>query len=369
MTAMVPKVVLPIGISFYTFQIVSYVIDVYRGDVQSQKSPFKLLLYISSFHQLIAGPIVRYDHIAAEINERNATPYDIWQGIERFVLGLAKKVVIANLCGEVAGTILDADLTNVTVSGAWFGILMFSIQIYFDFSAYSDMAIGMGRMCGFHYHENFDYPYVSRSVSEFWRRWHISLGSFFRDYVYIPLGGNRKHQLFNLLVVWMLTGLWHGASWNFVVWGLYYFVFIALEKFVYGKILKKLPVINNLYTLFVVVIGWVFFYFTDFSKAIELIKAMFGLNGAGLINVYNETQIMNNIYLFVLGAVCCVPVFRTVKKLFTKNKKAEVAVTPSNSLIANFGFAVSAICIFALLAVSVIMLVGDSYNPFLYFRF
>ncbi|MBQ6568662.1 MAG: MBOAT family protein [Clostridia bacterium] len=379
----IPKVALPIGISFYTFQIISYIIDVYRGNVKAQKSPFKLLLYISSFHQLIAGPIVRYDHIAEEIDTRKATPVDIWTGIERFAVGLAKKVVVANLCGSVASSILGGDISDTSVVGAWFGILMFSIQIYFDFSAYSDMAIGMGRMCGFHYHENFNYPYVSRTVSEFWRRWHISLGSFFRDYVYIPMGGNRRHQLLNLFVVWMLTGLWHGASWNFVVWGLYYFVFLVLEKFIYGKVLQKIPVINNIYTLAVVVIGWVFFYYTDFSKAIEMLKSMFGLNGNGVFDAFTKAHILNNIFLFALGVVCCLPVVPAIKKLLPKRELPQeeyyedfyehsvedyIKIDQSNSR-SKLGLILSGVTVFVLMAISIIMLVGDSYNPFLYFRF
>jgi len=366
-TFTVPDIKLPIGISFYTFQILTYVIDVYRGVVPSQKSPFRLFMYIACFHQLIAGPIVRYDHIAAEIEERSATQKDIAEGIERFIIGFGKKVILANMCGTVASDILDGSVNDLTVVGSWLGIIMYSMQIYFDFSAYSDMAIGLGRMCGFHYRENFDYPYVSRSVTEFWRRWHISLGSFFRDYVYIPLGGNRKHQFLNLLVVWFLTGLWHGASWNFVIWGLYYFVFIALEKFVYGKFLKKLPIISNIYLLVIVIVGWVFFYFTDITKAFEFIKTMFGFTGARVIDGMTETQLLNNAYLIAAGVICCLPILKYLSK--ARNAISERTSGGLYSVLSFSRYAICYLVLFAIFAISSILLVGESYNPFLYFRF
>lgn len=359
---------LPIGISFYTFQVLTYVIDVYRGDAKVQRSPFRLLLYICCFHQLIAGPIVRYEDIAAEISERSVSAEDISCGIRRFITGLGKKAILANMCGEAASALLDNGTEGLSVSGAWFGIIMFSLQIFLDFSAYSDMAIGMGRMCGFHYRENFDYPYISSSVSEFWRRWHISLGSFFRDYVYIPLGGNRRHQLLNLLIVWALTGLWHGASWNFLVWGLYFFVFIALEKFVFGKALKKLPVINNLYTLLVVVVGWVFFYFTDISEAISLLRVMFGLSGNPRSDVLNDITINSNMLLLSLTLICCVPVADIIKGAFGGKKERRISAEGREGLPV-VRRAVTAVWYLAVFALSSVMLVGESYNPFLYFRF
>ena len=233
---------LPIGISFYTFQAITYVVDVYRGKAQVQRSYANLLLYVALFPQLIAGPIVRYTDIAAQLENREMTLPGFSKGITRFVTGLGKKVLLANIAGQVATSLIGGDLSKASVLGAWLGIFAYTFQIYFDFSGYSDMAIGLGHMFGFTYVENFNYPYISKSITEFWRRWHISLSTFFRDYVYIPLGGNRRHQLRNMFIVWALTGLWHGASWNFVLWGLYYFVFLAIEKLFLGKFLEKLPV-------------------------------------------------------------------------------------------------------------------------------
>lgn len=361
------QIPLPIGISFYTFQILTYLIDVYRGTVPSQKSPFRLLLYVCCFHQLIAGPIVRYEHIAAEIENRSVTSKDISEGIERFIMGFGKKVILANMLGKLASEILDGSFKELTVAGAWLGIIAFAMQIYFDFSAYSDMAIGMGRMCGFHYRENFDYPYVSRSATEFWRRWHISLGSFFRDYVYIPLGGNRKHQLLNLLIVWFLTGLWHGASWNFVIWGLYYFVFIALEKFVYGKYLNKIPVISNIYLIAVVTVGWVFFYYTDLSKAFELLGTMFGVSGAQLIDAVTETRLLNNAYLAAAGVICCLPVMKYLGK--ARSALSDRISGKPHTALSVTRYTVSYAVLIGVFAVSTVLLIGESYNPFLYFRF
>ena len=366
----VPSIALPIGISFYTFQILTYVIDVYRGSVPAQRSFFRLLLYISCFHQLIAGPIVRYEDIARELEHRRTSPDEISYGIRRFIIGFAKKVVIANMCGETASQILDSDVASITVAGAWFGVIIFSLQIYFDFSAYSDMAIGMGRMCGFHYKENFDYPYVSRSVTEFWRRWHISLGSFFRDYVYIPLGGNRRHQLLNLFIVWSLTGLWHGASWNFALWGIYFFVFIALEKFVYGKVLEHLPVISNLYLLAVVAVGWVFFYYTDVSQAFALLSVMFGAAGNPVSDSLVMVTIQSNFVLLNLAVLCCIPFGRLFKGLFDGGgRRTRAGRLADSRAVSGLSLALSTVVCAVLLMVSTVMLVGESYNPFLYFRF
>lgn len=366
----VPQLALPIGISFYTFQILTYVIDVYRDKVPAQRSPFRLLLYIACFHQLIAGPIVRYEDIARELDDRHASLDDIFVGVRRFAIGLGKKVLIANLCGEVASQILDSDFTTMTVVSAWFGIILFSLQIYFDFSAYSDMAIGMGRMCGFHYRENFNYPYISRSVTEFWRRWHISLGSFFRDYVYIPLGGNRRHQFFNLLAVWALTGLWHGASMNFVVWGLYFFVFIVLEKFLIGKLLEKLPVISNLYLLFVVICGWGFFYYTDLSDCLSLLSVMLGFSGNALYDSLSMITIQNNLPILIIGILCCLPFAQWFKSLAKGYEERRIKRgLGTNIFLDNVQIAASGALIIASLALSTVMLIGQSYNPFLYFRF
>lgn len=277
-----PGIALPIGISFFTFQSISYIIDVYRGQVRAQKDFFSLLLYISMFPQLIAGPIVRYSTISAEINRRSISMHDLAEGSFRFLVGLGKKVILANQLGELSAAFLDGDFASLSTGGAWIGILAYTMQIYFDFSGYSDMAIGMGRCMGFHFDENFNYPYVTRTITEFWRRWHISLGSFFRDYVYIPMGGNRRHQPLNILVVWFLTGLWHGASWNFVLWGLYFGAIIMLEKYTIVKIQDRIPgFILHIYSLFIIVFGWVIFYFTDITRMGGFIGILFGGGASG----------------------------------------------------------------------------------------
>ena len=358
----VPNILMPIGISFYTFQILSYVIDVYRGDVKAQRSFPKVLLFLTLFHQLVAGPIVRYDHVAAEIEHRTTNPKQIWAGIERFAAGLAKKALLANVCGELADSLMNpAQFSSLPALGAWMGILFFSMQIYFDFSAYSDMAIGMGKMVGFHYHENFDYPYVSKSVTEFWRRWHMSLGTFFRDYVYIPLGGNRKHQLRNLLIVWTLTGLWHGASWNFVLWGLYYFVFLIFEKYVLARMKHKPPAaVMHIYTLLVVVFGWVFFYYPNVADAFALFGRMFGSGGFTSPEVTLTLQ--SNVFFLLLALAACLPMTKLLRRwaerAAAKSKGAEHAV-----------FVLKHVLVLALLLLSTIQLVGNSFNPFIYYRF
>jgi alginate O-acetyltransferase complex protein AlgI len=353
---------MPIGISFYTFQILSYVIDVYRGDVPAQRSFPKVLLFLTLFHQLVAGPSVRYDHVAEEVEHRATDAKQIWAGVERFAAGLAKKALLANTCGALADQLLDpAQFASLPVLGAWMGLLLFAMQIYFDFSAYSDMAIGMGRMVSLHYDENFDYPYVSKSITEFWRRWHMSLGTFFRDYVYIPLGGNRKHQFRNILVVWALTGLWHGASWNFVLWGLYYFLFLVFEKYVLARLKRKPPAaLMHLYTLLVVVLGWVFFYYTNIADAFALFGKLFG--GAAATTPEFTLALRNNMFFFALALVACLPVTRLLKqwaqRVSAQGKGAERAV-----------FALQYALVFALLLLSTIQLAGNSFNPFIYYRF
>jgi alginate O-acetyltransferase complex protein AlgI len=365
----VPDIALPIGISFYTFQVMSYVIDVYRGDTPAQRSFPKLLTYVSMFPQLVAGPIVRYEHIAERLETRTTDLHEVGRGIERFLVGLAKKAVLANICGNVADTLLDANsLGQLSMLGAWLGIAMFAFQIYFDFSAYSDMAIGMGRIFGFQYRENFNYPYIASTASEFWRRWHISLGAFFRDYVYIPLGGNRippggnrAKPYRNLLIVWALTGLWHGASWNFVIWGLYWFAFIALERHWLRQRIARWPAaLPHIYTTLVFLFGWVIFYFTDIRDAAACIARMFGAGaltdtGAGLL-------LRNNLFLIVAAALVCLPLGRAVSRLYR-------IVEHRGGPPAKYFFAVRCIWLAALLFLSTIMLVGNSYNPFIYFRF
>lgn len=359
-----PGIALPIGISFFTFQSISYIIDVYRGEVKAQRSYFSLLLYISMFPQLIAGPIVRYSTISAEINKRRITFDDIAEGSYRFLIGLGKKVILANQLSEISSTFLDGDFTGLTTGGAWLGILAYTMQIYFDFSGYSDMAIGMGRCLGFHFDENFKHPYISRTITEFWRRWHISLGSFFRDYVYIPLGGNRKHQPLNLLIVWFLTGLWHGASWNFVLWGLYFGAIILLEKYTLLKVKDKIPaVFLHIYSLFVIIFGWVIFYFDDFSRLGEFIPILFGGGTAGGWDLVAQNELTGNLWLLFAGVICCLPVSRIFRLMYDRSAEkrspgGEVALTGLKTLSAA-----------ALLIVSTLLLIGSTTNPFLYLRF
>jgi alginate O-acetyltransferase complex protein AlgI len=355
---------LPIGISFYTFQSISYVVDVYRGEVAAQKSPFKFLLFVSLFHHLVAGPIIRYKDIVQNIENRVLTIEAFNTGVSRFIVGLGKKVIIANQAGEFAKTFLDTDYMRLPVLGAWLGILLFAIQIYFDFSGYSDMAIGLGKMYGFNYKENFNYPYAAKSATEFWRRWHMSLTSFFRDYVYIPLGGNRKHHLRNMLVVWFLTGFWHGASWNFIVWGLYFFVLLVLEKYVLFKFEKRIPqILWRCYFLVIILVGWVFFYHSNLREAVQFIGIMFGINAPSWSSP--EVAIcMRNYALFILIALIgSTPI---VKKLFERLKKTllekQIGIYTADQLIK------SAVNI-AIFIGSIIMLVGQSYNPFLYYKF
>ena len=354
---------LPIGISFYTFQAITYVVDVYRGKARVQRSYANLLLYVSLFPQLIAGPIVRYTDIAEQLESRETTVEGFARGITRFVTGLGKKVLLANIAGQIATSLIGGDLSKASVLGAWLGIFAYTFQIYFDFSGYSDMAIGLGHMFGFTYVENFNYPYISRSITEFWRRWHISLSTFFRDYVYIPLGGNRRHQLRNMFIVWALTGLWHGASWNFVLWGLYYFVFLAIEKLFLGKYLEKLPaVVGHVYALFIVVVGWVFFYFDDVSRLGQMLKLMFGFSGQAGMMPTDTILLKNHLVFFMVAIVACIPVSKLVKALlirFSRRGTVQEAVAGAVEIVYDV----------ALLFFSTAALVGASYNPFLYFRF
>lgn len=354
---------LPIGISFYTFQAITYVVDVYRGKAQVQRSYANLLLYVALFPQLIAGPIVRYTDIAAQLENRETTLPGFSKGITRFVTGLGKKVLLANIAGQVATSLIGGDLSQASVLGAWLGIFAYTFQIYFDFSGYSDMAIGLGHMFGFTYVENFNYPYISKSITEFWRRWHISLSTFFRDYVYIPLGGNRRHQLRNMFIVWALTGLWHGASWNFVLWGLYYFVFLAIEKLFLGKFLEKLPaVVGHVYALFIIVVGWVFFYFDDVSRLGQMLKLMFGFSGQAGVLPTDTVLLKNHLVFFLVAIIACIPVSKLVKALlirFSRRGPVQESLAGAAGILYDV----------ALLFFSTAALVGASYNPFLYFRF
>jgi alginate O-acetyltransferase complex protein AlgI len=354
----VPSFSLPIGISFYTFQTMSYVIDVYRGEVRAQQSYLRFMMYVSLFHQLVAGPIVRYAHVEQEINNRQVSGSEMSRGFLRFCFGLFKKVYFANIAGELVAQFLDVDPATMTVAGSWYGLLMFALQIYFDFSGYSDMAIGMGWMYGFHYHENFKYPYTATSATDFWRKWHISLGSFFRDYVYIPMGGNKKNTTRNLLVVWFLTGLWHGASWNFIFWGLYFGLLIWIERAFLLKILERIPrVISHAYLLFIALIGWAIFYFTDLSTLGTFFKVLFGGGQNETWSMSLTESLKNHAWWLLAAIILCTPVFGIVNSFLERR-------VPVKS-----HFWILAVLAFVLFLVSVTLLVGKTFNPFLYFRF
>lgn len=361
-----PNIVLPIGISFYTFQLISYVADVYRGSVEAQPTYWKLLLYSSLFHQCIAGPIVRYETVANEIDHRRIRRAEMYLGVRRFCVGLAKKTLLANACAAAADTLVpigsDA-LQAQAVTGYWLGMLFYMFQIYLDFSAYSDMAIGLGRMIGFHYLENFDHPYMASSVQDFWRRWHISLSSFFRDYVYIPLGGNRCSTLCyvrNMAVVWLLTGLWHGASWNYILWGLYYFVLLLLERFVIKNRLPK-PV-GHVCALIAVYFGWVLFRFENFAELGTVLAGMFGLAAGGVTSLAVHTVLLKNVFLILVCIVACTDLGTLLRRYLYSITRGN---TTTNAI---FGI-IEAITPPLLLTLSVIALAGASYNPFIYFQF
>lgn len=351
---------LPIGISFYTFQTMSYTIDVYRGDAKVQNNIISFGAYVSLFPQLIAGPIVRYQTIADQINDRTHSFDKFGDGVKRFAVGLAKKVLLANNIGLLWSAVSKTDISQLSVVSAWLGAIAFAFQIYFDFSGYSDMAIGLGKIFGFDFLENFNYPYISKSVTEFWRRWHISMGTWFRDYVYIPLGGNRKRfavQIRNIAVVWLLTGFWHGASWNYVLWGVFYGILLIIEKLFLLKNLNKAPsFIGHIYAVICILIGWVFFAFEDISQGLDYLKVMFG--GASAF-VTNETMYQMISYLPLL-LICLVASTPVGKILYGKLKKLK------NSTLT------SLVSISGMLAVTVLStayLISGSYNPFLYFRF
>lgn len=352
------NIALPIGISFYTFQAMSYTIDVYRDDVRVQKNLIDFGMYITMFPQLIAGPIVRYADVQDQLADRSVTTADFSEGVMRFVVGLGKKVLLANQMGAVWSDIyaLGGDVSALM---AWTGAIAYTFQIYFDFSGYSDMAIGLGRMFGFKFPENFRYPYQSVSITDFWRRWHITLSTWFKEYLYIPLGGNRRglaRQALNLLIVWSLTGFWHGAGWNFVMWGLYYFVILFIEKLFLLKALDKLPkFFRHVYALLLIIIGWVIFASDDVSVLLPYLGSMFGANGAiGGMDVYTLLT------KAVLLIICCIASTELPKKLF---------LSAAGAMNEKAAFTLKSVLTIALLALSMILLIGDSYNPFLYFRF
>lgn len=354
------KLVLPIGISFYTFQILSYVIDLYWGKVGVQKNYFRLLLYVSFFPQLIAGPIVRYETVEKEISDRKTTLDGFISGFKRFIWGLAKKVIIAN---NVA-IFCDYVYNNYSSYGSnilWVAAICYTLQIYFDFSGYSDMAIGLGKMFGFNFLENFNYPYIASSITDFWRRWHISLSSFFRDYVYIPLGGNRVSKvkfIRNIFIVWLLTGIWHGASYNFILWGLYYAILLLIEKMFTGKYIEKLPkVLKMLYSLFFITLGWVIFRVENLNDLVLVIKKMFSFNNTSFVTLFNNnSMLISTIPYIILGIFLSLPIDKWFKEKVDK----------SNSVILTL---IEDLILGVLFGISIMFLVSNSYNPFIYFRF
>ena len=352
-------VTLPIGISFYTFQILSYVVDVYRGSVPAQKSFLKLGTYIAMFPQLIAGPIVRYAEIAPQLDSRQTTLEDVSSGACRFVIGLSKKVLLANVLYELITAFQQS--RDLSVLYFWLYAVSFALQLYFDFSGYSDMAIGLGRIFGFRFQENFNYPYISGSITEFWRRWHISLGSWFRDYVYIPLGGNRVSKakwLRNILVVWMLTGLWHGASWNFVLWGLGFAILLVAEKLVYGRLLQRTHVLKHVYTLLLVTLSFVLFNADSVSEAVSQLGAMFGAGGLPLVSTEGVYYLKSYAGTFLFATIGATPLVSNAISRFGKTRFGAQALTVLQPLV-----------MLALLAACTAFLVDGSFNPFLYFRF
>jgi alginate O-acetyltransferase complex protein AlgI len=348
---------LPIGISFYTFQILSYTIDVYRKNAQVQKNPISLSAYITLFPQLIAGPIVRYNTIEQDLTHRKHSVSLFTEGVHRFVIGLGKKVFIANnvaLIWELSKTTADPSALL-----CWLGIIAFSFQIYFDFSGYSDMAIGLGRMLGFHFQENFNFPYISRSITEFWRRWHMSLSRWFRDYLYIPLGGNRvsiPRWILNVLIVWSLTGFWHGASWNFMFWGFYFGVLLLVERLFLGKLLERLPgAIGHIYTVLIVLISWVIFELGSPAEIFHYLGSMFAANGIDLINFESIYTLKSNVVLLLIAGIGSVPLFRNVYERYSNVIFVKAVIMPLFYIV--------------VVTVSIAYLIDSSFNPFLYFRF
>lgn len=356
----VPDFELPIGISFYTFQTLTYVIDVYRGKTNAQKSFRKYLLYLSMYFQLVAGPIVRYTDVAKEIETPDIKASNIHAGISRFICGLAKKAIIADTAALLVKQYMEADPASLPVLAAWTGMLMYTVELYFDFSGYSDMAIGLGLIFGFHFPENFNYPYIATSVSEFWRRWHMTLGGFFRDYVYIPLGGNRKHVFINLFITWFLTGFWHGASWNFIIWGLYNGLFIALERLFKDRFERLPTAVRHLYLLLVVNFGFVFFYFKDIGRAFRYFGALFRF--LPISSTDFRYTFMNFLFFIALSLLLCIPVAPYLKKRLSHFANGSVAALIVSEVLVN-------ILLFLLLLACTAMLAGGSFSPFLYFQF
>ena len=360
-----PSAALPLGISFFTFQNLSYLSDVYHRRAPAQKNPLDFCLYVSFFPKMISGPIVEYAQFEPQLKSHPVTLYKVSEAVPLLVLGLAKKVLLADNLGAAFQSISALSSGSLSGGSAWLGAICYSLQLYFDFSGYSDMAIGMAKLFGFDFDANFDHPYLSASLTEFWRRWHISLGSFFRDYVYIPLGGKKKHQLLNMAVVWALTGLWHGASWNFVLWGLYFFVILAAEKAIGEKRLRRIPtILRRVGTMLLVILGWNIFYFTDLTQLLQHFGLLFGLLGAGFSNAQTGIQLVNNLPLLLVCAIGATSVPQNLGNLFG-GVCVQGGKRSGQIVYACVTFAFDA----ALLALSTIALVGSTYNAFLYFRF
>ena len=371
-------IALPIGISFYTFQGLSYVIDVYRGE-KAQRNPFRLALYISMFPQLIAGPIVRYKDVSESLEKRNHTAKQFASGAERFIIGLAKKAILANMTGALANSIMTSDVAVMGMSVAWLGALSYTLQIYFDFSGYSDMAIGLGRIFGFEFMENFNYPYISRSVREFWRRWHISLSGWFRDYLYIPLGGNRKGNVYvNLALVFLATGIWHGADWGFLLWGIWHGIFIVAERFLAGrketgKARKGFAngvicsVLGWFYTMFVVVMGWVLFGIVDVKAFVSYVKVMFGAN-VGAYTAYGIRYYLSNqmIFYLLVAILACIPWKQMLLQMPWVKQRPEGCISSNVQMVCEIW---KKIVLLGLLLLCYVFVINSSYNPFIYFRF
>ena len=354
------ELALPIGISFYTFQTMSYVIDVYRGKVKAQHDPVAFGAYVSMFPQLIAGPIVRYSDVEQQLRSRKISWERFGEGSVWFLRGLGKKVLIANNIGSLYEAVSSLGASEMSVLTAWIGCFAYTMQIYFDFGGYSDMAIGLGKMLGFDFIKNFDYPYISKSITEFWRRWHISLSSWFKEYVYIPLGGNRGgtwKSIRNLMIVWMLTGLWHGAAWNFILWGFYYGVLLCIEKYVLGEVLERLPnAARHVYTLILVMVGWVLFFSPSLGGAAAYLGAMFGIGGKGLIDMTGFYYLKSGLILGIIAAIGSTPLpYRKFTDLLWKEER--------------YMQAISIVMYAGIFLISTAYLVNDTYNPFLYFRF
>ena len=359
MSVQLLKITLPIGISFYTFQILSYTVDVYRGDVHAQKNFINLAAYIAMFPQLIAGPIVRYSDIAKQLEDRKHTLNGAALGIRRFIIGLSKKILIANILGELVDIFKSSDEKSVLFF--WLYAVAYMLHIYFDFSGYSDMAIGLGHVFGFTFMENFDHPYVSGSITEFWRRWHMSLGSWFRDYVYIPLGGNRVSKprwFFNIFVVWMATGFWHGAAWNFILWGVMFAILLMIEKLWLLKPLKKLTIINHFYVVLLVMISFVIFDASSVSGAFTYISAMFGGQNIPAVTFESLYYLRSYLIILIIAIIGCTPLPKKLALAAEKNKHTSVAFNIAEPIV-----------LIALLTVCTAFLIDGSFNPFLYFRF